>query len=371
MLPGAVMLQAWLALATAPGLDGHRLATLLEAFGGIGALAGASEAALRTAGASEALVGHLRRPDVAHMDSAIAWLEAAPDHHFLSWEDPRYPSLLRQIPDPPVALFVHGNPACLGEPQLAMVGSRNASPGGAATARAFARHLAGCGLGITSGLATGIDAAAHAGALEGGGTTIAVLGTGPDLAYPRQHAELAAAIAAQGALCSEFLPGTGPLRHHFPRRNRIISGLAIGTLVVEARLRSGALITAHRAIEQGREVFAIPGSIHNPLAKGCHRLIREGAKLVESTGHILEELAPLLGTIAPPAEPAEAAAPPADAPDADYQRLLDALGWDTLDADTLARRSGLTPAEVSSMLLILELGGSVQPLAGGRYQRQR
>lgn len=371
MLPGELMLQLWLALATAPGLDGQRLSVLLEALGGSDALAGASDAALRAAGASEALVNHLRQADAARLDAVSAWLAAAPDHHLIDWEDPRYPPLLRLVPDPPVALFVHGEPAHLGEPQLAMVGSRNASPGGAATARAFARHLADCGLAITSGLATGIDAAAHGGALEGRGVTIAVLGTGPDVVYPRQHAGLAAAIAARGALCSEFLPGTGPLKHHFPRRNRIISGLALGTLVVEARLRSGALITAHRAIEQGREVFAIPGSIHNPLAKGCHRLIREGAKLVESSGHILEELAPLLGVITAPAEPAAAGPRAADTHDADYQRLLDALGWDTVDADTLARRSGLTPAEVSSMLLILELSGSVQPLAGGRYQRQR
>jgi len=302
---------------------------------------------------------------------AEAWLEAAPDHHLISWDDPRYPALLRQIPDPPVALFVRGDPACLAVPQLAIVGSRNASPGGAATARAFATHLARCGLGITSGLALGIDAAAHAGALAGGGTTVAVLGTGPDRIYPREHVALAGAIAARGALCSEFPPGMGPMRGNFPRRNRLISGLAVGTLVVEARLQSGALITARRAIEQGREVFAIPGSIHNPLAKGCHQLIREGAKLVDSAEHILEELAALLASTATVAASPTGEAAPAQERDPDYVRLLDALGWDTVDTDTLALRSGLTPAEVSSMLLILELEGSVQPLPGGRYQRQR
>ncbi|MFO1354943.1 MAG: DNA-processing protein DprA [Gammaproteobacteria bacterium] len=302
---------------------------------------------------------------------AEAWLAAAPDHHLISWDDPRYPALLRQIPDPPVALFVRGDPACLAVPQLAIVGSRNASPGGAATARAFATHLARCGLGITSGLALGIDAAAHAGALAGGGTTVAVLGTGPDRIYPREHVALAGAIAARGALCSEFPPGMGPMRGNFPRRNRLISGLAVGTLVVEARLQSGALITARRAIEQGREVFAIPGSIHNPLAKGCHRLIREGAKLVDSAEHILEELAALLASTATVAASPTGEAAPAQERDPDYARLLDALGWDTVDTDTLALRSGLTPAEVSSMLLILELEGSVQPLPGGRYQRQR
>jgi DNA processing protein len=367
------MRRSWLILADAPGLDGSMLPALLAAAGGIAGLARLSPAALRAAGAGEALVAHLRSPDEARLAAAEAWLDGGADRHLVSWEDPRYPALLRQVPDPPVALFVLGDPRCLALPQLAIVGSRNASPGGAATARAFASHLAGCGFTITSGLALGIDTAAHAGALAGGGHTVAVLGTGPDLVYPRDNAALAEAIAAQGALCTEFLPGMGPMRGNFPRRNRIISGLATGTLVVEARLQSGALITARRAAEQGREVFAIPGSIHNPLAKGCHRLIRDGAKLVESAEHILEELAALVaaGDAAPPVAP-PAGAPAADhAQDPDYARLLDALGWDTVDADTLSLRSGLTPAEVSSMLLILELEGSVQPLAGGRYQRQR
>ncbi len=368
---GPLMQRTWLILADTPGLSGVELAGLLAAAGGIEALAEASDAALQAAGATDTLVARLRAPDEARLAAAETWLTGAPDRHLVSWADPRYPALLRQIPDPPVALFVRGDPACLATPQLAIVGSRNASPGGSATAHAFASHLAGCGLSITSGLALGIDAAAHAGALAGGGHTLAVLGTGPDQVYPREHTALAEAIARQGALCSEFLPGMGPLRANFPRRNRIISGLAIGTLVVEARLQSGALITARRAVEQGREVFAIPGSIHNPLAKGCHRLIREGAKLVESTAHILEEVAALLAVTqaAPPALAAAATAGPERDPD--YQRLLDALGWDTVDADTLARRSRLTAAEVSSMLLILELEGSVQPLPGGRYQRQR
>jgi len=368
------MQRAWLILADAPGLSGAELPPLLAAVGGSEGLARASDATLRAAGASEALLAHLRAPHEARIAAADAWLAGAADRHLLGWEDPRYPPLLRQIPDPPVALFVRGDPQCLAEPQLAIVGSRNASPGGAATARDFAAYLAGCGLGITSGLALGIDAAAHAGALartgDGIGRTVAVLGTGPDQVYPRGHTQLADAIAAHGALCSEFLPGMGPMRGNFPRRNRIISGLALGTLVVEARLQSGALITARRAAEQGREVFAIPGSIHNPLARGCHRLIRDGARLVESAADILEELAPLLAT--PAAAATAAPAIPVQGPerDADYRRLLDALGWDTLDADTLALRSGLTPAEVSSMLLILELEGSVRPLPGGRYQRQ-
>ncbi len=368
------MQRIWLILADAPGLSGADLPPLLAATGGSEGLARASDATLRAAGASEALLAQLRAPDEARIAAAGAWLAGAADRHLLGWEDPRYPALLRQIPDPPVALFVRGDPQSLAEPQLAIVGSRNASPGGAATARDFAAYLAGCGLGITSGLALGIDAAAHAGALartgDGIGRTVAVLGTGPDQVYPRGHAELADAIAANGALCSEFLPGMGPMRGNFPRRNRIISGLALGTLVVEARLQSGALITARRAAEQGREVFAIPGSIHNPLARGCHRLIRDGARLVESAADILEELAPLLSTPAAAATAVPAVPAATQERDADYRRLLDALGWDTLDADALALRSGLTPAEVSSMLLILELEGSVRPLPGGRYQRQ-
>lgn len=316
-------------------------------------------------------------PDRPTPDAATAdWLAGGADRHYVHRDDPRYPPLLRQISDAPEALFVRGDPAALSQPQLAIVGSRNATAGGLETARAFATHLAGCGFGITSGMALGIDAAAHAGAIAGGGRTVAVMGTGPDLVYPRRHAALAGQIAAHGALCTEFPPGMAPLRENFPRRNRIISGLAVGTLVVEARLQSGALITAHCATEQGREVFAIPGSIHNPLAKGCHRLIREGAKLVESTEHVLEELAELLGagTLAGEMSGANVAAStgaPAHADDPDYARLLDALGWDTVDADTLVLRSGLTAGEVSSMLLILELEGSVLPLAGGRYQRQR
>jgi DNA processing protein len=365
--------RAWLILADAPNMDGAGLAPLLERFGGAGNLIAAKPGELSAAGVTDAVAGALRNPDESRIGAGLAWLAAAPDHHLVSWEDPRYPSLLKQIQHPPVALFVRGDPACLALPQLAIVGSRNATPAGRDTARDFAAHLARCGLAITSGLALGIDAAAHEGAL-GCGRTVAVLGTGPDEIYPHRHAGLATAIAAHGALCTEFMPGMPALRTNFPRRNRIISGLAVGTLVVEAGLQSGALITARFAAEQGREVFAIPGSIHNPLAKGCHHLIREGAKLVESADHILVELAELLGVPEQPqgtqrATPSEAKSDFASDPD--YARLLEAIGWDTADIDTLVTRSGLTAAEVSSMLLILELQGSVQLLAGGRYQRQR
>lgn len=366
------MSRAWLTLAITPGISAANLRRLLELFGSAEALTGAKPAELRAAGVGDEAAQALLSPDSAVLDRCLAWLAASPAHHVVTWADAAYPPLLAQISDPPVVLFVHGDPAALGLPQLAIVGSRSASPGGEATARAFAAHLANCGLAITSGLALGIDAAAHRGALASGGMTIAVLGTGPDQIYPRQHHELAASIAAQGALVTEFAPGTPVRRANFPQRNRIISGLSAGTLVVEASIQSGALVTARCAAEQGREVFAIPGSIHNPLAKGCHKLIRDGAKLVESAGHILVELPGLLSAEAARAAPKESEAPAhAMQHDADYTKLLAAMSWDTVDVNTLAERSGLTAAEVSSMLLILELEGHVRAVAGGRFQRQR
>lgn len=303
----------------------------------------------------------------ADQPAVRAWLEA-PGNHLVALDDPRYPDLLRQIPDPPPVLYVHGDPELLGNLQLAIVGSRNPSRGGLENARAFASHLAGAGLTITSGLALGIDAEAHRGALAAGGTTIAVTGTGLDRVYPARHHDLAHAIAEHGALVSEFPPGTPPRPAHFPQRNRIISGLALGTLVVEAARRSGSLVTARHALEQGREVFAIPGSIHNPLARGCHALIRQGAKLVETAEDILEELGALAGAAVPEHATRTSPEPPASL-DPEYQRLLDALGHDPVSIDDLVRRSGLTAESVSSMLLILELQGYVAPEAGGRYAR--
>jgi DNA processing protein len=307
--------------------------------------------------------------------STDKWLTGT-DAHLLTPADARYPALLREIPSPPRQLFVRGNVAALSLPQLAIVGSRNATPAGAETAHSFASHLAARGFCITSGLAEGIDAGAHRGALAAGGLTLAVCGTGPDIVYPRQHERLAEEIVAGGgAIVSEFAPGTAVFRANFPRRNRLISGLSVGTLVVEAGVRSGALITARHAMEQGREVFAIPGSIHNPVARGCHQLIRNGAKLVETATDIVEELSGLLASLQLPDAPAardgfalEAADSVAEA-DAEYAQLLAAMGWDPVDADSLVVRSGLTIGEVSSMLLMLELQGSVRALSSGRYQR--
>jgi DNA processing protein len=303
------------------------------------------------------------------------WL-AQPGHHLIAPDDTRYPVRLRQIENAPPALFVVGDPEVLAQPQLAIVGSRNPTPAGLDNAQAFAASLARAGLVITSGLALGIDAAAHQGALAAGGLTLAVCGTGLDRVYPARHRELAHAIARHGALVSEFPPGMPALAANFPRRNRLISGLSLGVLVVEAALQSGSLITARLAGAQGREVFAIPGSIHNPLARGCHRLLRDGAKLVESAQDVLEEIAPLLGSAArpiPAAQPgrddAAAAAVPGQ-PDPEYANLLQALGHEPARIDQLAERTGLTADALASMLLILELRGEVALVPGGAYQRR-
>ncbi len=266
---------------------------------------------------------------------------------------------------------MHGNPAVLATPQLALVGSRNPSAAGRDLAHDFARHLCGAGLTVTSGLALGIDAASHQGALDGEGLTIAVTGTGLDRVYPARHRDLAHRIAQRGALVSEFVPGTPPLAEHFPRRNRIISGLSLGTLVVEAALASCSLITARLAAEQGREVFAIPGSIHNPLARGCHSLIRLGAKLVENVQDILEELGPMVSDM--PYNTVlcsgENSVTGLDLDD-NSLKLLDCVDFSPTSIDTLVERSGLTPEQVSSMLLVLELHNIVESASGGCYTRR-
>jgi DNA processing protein len=288
-----------------------------------------------------------------------------------------FPALLEAIPNPPAALFVAGDPGLLLLPQVAIVGARNATAGGLAHARAFARELALAGFVVTSGMADGVDGAAHLGALDAGRPTVAVIGTGPDRVYPGKHHRLARRIAEEGAMISEFPPGTPAVAGHFPRRNRILSGLALGTLVVEADLQSGSLITARLAGEQGREVFALPGSIHNPLARGCHRLIRDGARLVETAGEVAEILAPLARALGVELAARLQDGGPAAAPDAvagwqgdpEYGGLLAALGHDPATLDDLAERTGQPAGVLSSMLLMLELEGVVGSLAGNRYQR--
>ncbi len=357
--------RAWLALLHTPALGPRAFARLWEALPDPVAILSASPARWREAGLSESACAALRQPDEVRIAAALDWL-AKPGHHLIPLDDPRYPPALHDLADPPPALFALGDPELLHLPMLTIVGTRRPTPGGALNARAFARDLAGRGLTIASGLALGIDAEAHRGALEAKGLTVAVVGTGVDRVYPARHRELAHAIVDGGGLIVSELPlGTPPHPGQFPRRNRILAALGLGTLVVEAAPRSGSLITARLASELGREVFAIPGSIHNPMARGCHALIRSGAKLVESSSDILEELAPRLAPLPPPAVPE--AAPP-DLP-ADHARLLEAMGFDPVSVDDLVERSGLTAAEVSSILLILQLQGLIAPATGGLYVR--
>lgn len=360
------ILRHWLALYRTPGIGPATLQRLLERFGDPVTALSVSEPQLQGLGLSAATLKSLRAPDWKAVDGDLAWREG-PGNHLLSQDDPAYPALLAEIPDPPPLLFVHGNPQVLSLPQLAVVGSRNPTPTGQRAARDFAAYLAGAGLAITSGLALGVDGAAHEGALKAQGVTIAVTGTGPDRVYPARHRDLAHAIAERGALVTEFPPGTPPLAENFPRRNRIISGLSVGTLVVEAALRSGSLITARCALEQGREVFAIPGSIHNPLARGCHALIRQGAKLVETGADIAEELGALCGALAE--EPGVGTPEAPGELSSEYHQLLDSMGYDPISVDELVSACGLTAKEVSSMLLLLELQDYVASSAGGRYVR--
>lgn len=370
-------LLAWLTLIRAPGLGGVGMRALLQQTGSARAACDHIRRFRQSAGLDQAALDWVEKPDTARLDADLAWL-AQPSHRLLRCEEADFPPQLETIPQPPAALFVAGDSAMLLGPQVAIVGARSASAQGLATARDFARTLSRSGLTITSGMAEGIDGAAHAAALEAGGKTIAVVGTGPDQVYPRRHAELASKIIESGAIVSEFPPGMEARPGHFPRRNRLIAGLALGTLVVEAGLQSGSLITARLAAEAGREVFALPGSIHNPLAKGCHRLIREGARLVETATEVIEALAPAaqaqgadLRARLEAADPSNGEAPraPARTQDPDYASLLAALGDSTASLDELAERTDLAPAALSSMLLLLELEGTVSPAVNGRWQR--
>jgi DNA processing protein len=306
------------------------------------------------------------RPDEAALDADLRWLHAS-GAMLLAATDARYPRLLRETPDAPGVLYVLGDVQSLSEPQIAVVGSRGPTAGGRDTARGFAAWFAGAGITITSGLALGIDAACHEGALQAGGLTVAVLGCGLDTCYPRENAALFQRIQRSGALVSEFPPGTPALAANFPQRNRIIAGLAHGTLVVEAASRSGSLITARLAGAAGREVFAIPSSIHNPMARGCHELIRQGAKLVEKPEDVLVDLKISLSSqlLAIPVS-GTANGPPLDKA---YKILLDALAFEPASVDTLIERTGLNSESIASMLLVLELDGHVAPHPGGRFSR--
>lgn len=355
-------LPYWLAALHLPGVGPVKLHRWLAYFDSIESIFQASVGAYQAAGVSEKDIHALQHPNWQAVERDLLWAEK-PECHIVTFASDDYPILLRQLNDAPVVLYVRGQVKHLAKPQIAMVGTRNPTVAGRELAQQFAYHLAKEGLIVTSGLAMGVDAASHQGALGANSPTIAVTGTGLNHVYPVSHISLAEKIAAHGALVSEFPPDTLPIAYHFPRRNRIISGLSLGVLVVEAAIRSGSLITARFAAEQGREVFAIPGSIHNPLARGCHKLIQQGAKLVEKAQDILEELTVLSKVISPQLDENKAVLPAES--DQKMNQVLQAVGFETTALDTIMIRSGLTVSEVSSMLLSLELRSYVKNVPGG------
>jgi DNA processing protein len=361
---------AWMALSRAPALNVSILSAAFDRLGGIAGFIEASDEARHGAGVPVAARAYLQSAAGSPSGLEQAWIKA-PRHDVVAFTDPRYPASLRGLEHGPIVLYVAGDAQVLNDPQLAIVGSRNPTAAGRDTAFEFAESLAACGLAITSGLAEGIDSAAHRGALAAPGITLAVLGNGIDRIYPRSNQRLSEEISFRGALISEFPLGMPPRRENFPQRNRIIAALSMGTLVVEAARRSGSLITARLAGDQNRELFAVPGSIHNPLSRGCHELIRQGAKLTETVGDILSELnfsaffdrgRRVSGSLDSGAELAAGM-------DKEHKILLDALGFDPADLDMLVVRTGFRAEAVSSMMLILELEGHVQAAPGGRYSR--
>jgi DNA processing protein len=374
MLAGDVELAAWLRLIHWPGLGREPLRRLLAAFGSPQAVADAPQSArLAVVGSRSAMSPEPHERDAELTAATEHWLAGSAQRCLLTVGEPGYPALLLETPDPPVWLFAEGRVELLNTPALAIVGSRQATPQGRQNARALSRQLAERGWTIVSGLASGIDAAAHEGALDATGGTIAVVGTGLDLVYPRSHQALARRVAAHGLMVSEFPLGTPPMAQNFPMRNRIIATLTRGTLVVEAAPQSGSLITARLAAEAGREVFAVPGSIHSPQSRGCHELLKQGAKLVQTADDVLEELpaaradavAPAVSSSATTETPADHRAP---AP-AERDPVLRALGHDPATLDELMSRCGWPAHELHARLLELELTGDVARLPGGRFQR--
>ncbi len=361
-MPTDPSLKAWLALSLIRGLGGEGARRLLTEFGSPEAVLAAPVSSLKSFVKAEVATEIGKGITDELLAPTLIWLEDE-QNHVVTLGDSDYPQALLNITDPPLLLYVKGRLDLLNHSALAIVGSRNATPQGNNNAEEFAKNLSDAGLCIISGMAHGIDAAAHRGALRGLSGTIAVVGTGLDKVYPAANRDLAHAIAGQGVLISEFPLGTPPIASNFPRRNRIISGMSIGCLVVEASFQSGSLITARLAMEQGRDVFAIPGSIHSPQSKGCHALIKQGAKLVEAARDILEEIS---GLIVAPAAPAGSTS----ATD-NESGLLELLGYDPVSMDALGVRSGLTVSQLSAMLLSLELGGRITAMPGGLFQRIR
>ena len=370
-------LRNWLALSHVPKLGPIRIHSLLDAFGTPSAIFSSGRLAWQEAGLPDKVIENLASPDWKKVDADLKWLEQE-SANIITLDDDRYPAMLKNIPDAPPILYALGEVGILNLPQIAIVGSRNPTHAGKDIAHSFAAYLTSMGMTVTSGMAMGIDAAAHEGALDtilnaakGHGFTVAVTGTGLDRVYPAKNREIAHKIAENGVLVSEYAPGTPPLPGNFPRRNRIISGLSMGVLVVEAALQSGSLITARLAAEQGREVFAIPGSIHHALAKGCHSLIRQGAKLVETAEHILEELGGITG-----GRGMQESTEPKDIKnivnlDDEYKHVLKCIDFEPTSVDKVVERSGLTADAVCSMLLVLELQGYVTALSGGYYCQGR
>jgi DNA processing protein len=363
-------LADWLRLTLIPGIGGETQRKLLAAFGLPEAIFAAGKNALRGAIGEKAVNLLQNSRNEAAVEAALAWSHE-PDQHIVTLADAEYPQMLLQIPDPPTLIYVRGRLDLLNRPALAIVGSRNPTAQGIHNAEHFAANFAEAGLVIASGLALGIDAAAHRGALTARGDTVAFIGTGIDRIYPARNRDLALEIGAKGATVCEFPLGTPVSPSNFPRRNRLISGFSRGTLIVEATVESGSLITARLAAEQGREVFAIPGSIHSPQSRGCHKLIKQGAKLVETAQDVLEELR--WGVATNPSPSVATTGPPslADARQAQgaTHELLTAMSFDPCSTDDLAVRCGLTAESLSVMLLHLELDGRVASLPGGRYQR--
>ncbi|HEY5863187.1 MAG TPA: DNA-processing protein DprA [Casimicrobiaceae bacterium] len=360
-MPIDARIDAWAVLAL-KAVPSRTLVEVLRSFDGPAGALNATRAQLATRLPPAAVERMLAPPPPEALAATRDWL-ADPRHELIAWDDPDYPRGLLDLSDAPPALFFVGRRELLARTAIAIVGSRNATPQGIDNALAFAGALSAAGVTVVSGLALGIDTAAHRGALDGAGSTIAVIGTGPDRVYPARNRELAHAIAERGAIIAEFPPGTPPRKENFPQRNRLLSGLARGVLVVEATLSSGSLITARLAGEQGRDVFAIPGSIHSPFSKGPHKLIREGAKLVETAQDVLEDLG-----LTPPS-PARAGAA-ADSSDAGpHAAVLRALGHDPVDLDQLIARTSMTAQNLAAALTTLELDGRIAVLPGGRWQR--
>jgi DNA processing protein len=368
VIPHPDEFKYWLALLRAPFVGAVTYARLLKHFGSPQAVFQAGLSEWKMLKLKPDTIKYLQQPDWVSVERDENWL-AHPNNHLITFHHIDYPQRLKEIHDPPPVLFVRGDTLLLSSLQLAVVGSRNPSRIGEEIAAEFSEYLVTAGLTVTSGLAMGIDTACHQGALKGEGKTIAVCGTGLGRVYPAQNRELAHRIASTGALVSEFPPDTPAKAINFPRRNRIISGMSVGTLVVEAMLNSGALLTAQHAVEQGRDVFAIPGSIHNPLARGCHALIKQGAKLVETAADILEELCLYLPTTESRIQPSETIKTTTPDLDEDYKNVLTYMQSSPVSVDTLVELSGLTAAAISSMLLILELRGLVATQSGGLYVR--